>query len=342
MSPKRASDAGKALSRQMAHFSPKVVQTKRRMAHPVRRGRLWFLRNAFVGLLPFSSETGTGLGPGDALGQPSTSRRRREFAVVVALLVVVAVVSASLPGGWATPSASPNSSVLLADVVTPTATDTPLLDTPDPSPSPTPSESPSPSPSVSPSPVTPATPKKPTVYTFVALGDSLTAWPGGNPWPVRLDAADARLRMVHNAGVPGDLVGDMRARMNGDVFAYNPQVLLILGGTNDVGQGKSQTVAIANMRAIIVAAKARKIRVYLITIPPDSLPRMAASINTYNASLQSLANAYRLVLINIHDTLSTSTGVYQSKYTSDGIHFTVLGAQTVANLVYNRLHRLGY
>ena len=343
MSPKQGSEAGKAIARQMAHFSPKVIQTKRRMAHPVRRGPLWSLRNALAGLLPIANEPVPALGSGDAPAPSSTSRRRREFAVVLALLVVAAVISASLPGGWAAPSATPSASAILAAAATsPEPTDTPFLESPDPTPSDTPFESPSASPSTSPTAAPVVTPKKPTVITFVALGDSLTAWPSGNPWPVRLDAEDTRIRMIHNAGVPGDLVGDMRARLNSDVFYYNPQVLLILGGTNDVGKGLSQTAALANMKAIIVAAKARKIRVYLITIPPDSLTRLAGSIDTWNASLQSLANAYRIVLIDIHDYLSTPTGVYQSKYTSDGIHFSNLGAQTVANIIYGRLHHLGY
>jgi lysophospholipase L1-like esterase len=34
--------------------------------------------------------------------------------------------------------------------------------------------------------------------------------------------------------------------------------------------------------------------------------------------------------------------VYQTKFTSDGLHFNPLGAQTVANAIYSRIHRLGY
>lgn len=343
--PKHGADAGKALARQMAHFSPKVIQTKRRMAHPVRKGVLASVRNGFTGLLPIDNASAPTRGYIDSSGQYSTTRRRRrEFAVVLALLVVAAVVSASLPGGWATPESTSSFGPLGAGQASQDPTDVASLISEDPSPTDSPSDSPSASasPTAKPTPTPKKTPTPPKVYTFVALGDSLTAWPATDPWPTRLDAEDTRLHLAHNAGVPGDRVVDMLARMDKDVFAYNPDVLLILGGTNDIGKGFSQATAIANMKTIIIAAKARKIRVYLITIPPDSYSRMAGPIDAYNAALTNLGNAYRLVVINIHDVLSTTSGVYQKKYTVDGVHFTSLGTQVVANTIYARLHHLGY
>jgi lysophospholipase L1-like esterase len=69
---------------------------------------------------------------------------------------------------------------------------------------------------------------------------------------------------------------------------------------------------------------------------------MAAEIDALNAAIVQLGNAYRLIVIDIHTPLSTSTGVYQSQYTSDGMHFSGLGAQLVANTIYNRIHRYGF
>ena len=80
-------------------------------------------------------------------------------------------------------------------------------------------------------------------FTFDGL-----AWPEGDPWPTRLDAEDARLRLAHNAGIPGNLTSEMLARLNKDVFAYNPSVLFILGGTNDLGRNVSSATAISRIR----------------------------------------------------------------------------------------------
>jgi lysophospholipase L1-like esterase len=115
-----------------------------------------------------------------------------------------------------------------------------------------------------------------------------------------------------------------------------------MGGTNDLGQKVGQSTTIANLRAIIVAAKAKGITVFLMTIPPDSYPGMATEINSLNAAITHLGNVYKLTVIDVHAVLSTSGGVYVKKFTSDGLHFSDLGAQTVANTVYSRVHRLGY
>jgi lysophospholipase L1-like esterase len=40
--------------------------------------------------------------------------------------------------------------------------------------------------------------------------------------------------------------------------------------------------------------------------------------------------------------LSTSDGIYVGKYTVDGVHFSALGAQTVANTVQARVKRYGW
>jgi lysophospholipase L1-like esterase len=321
----------------MAHFSPKVTQSKRLMAHPVRRGPI----GAVAGFLSPAESRRTAATFGD--GKPRLGRRHRELAAVLALLVVATVISASVPGGWANSASSGGSSggsavtldQFLADAgptPTPTAdpTATAPLVLPVPSPSPSPSVTPKPKP-------TPAPP-----YRYVALGDSLTAWPSGSPWPTRLDAKDARLQLVHNAGVPGDTTAQMLARFNKDVADYSPQVLFILGGTNDMSKGVPQATTIANLQAIIVAAKAKKMHIFLVTCPPIKYSNWARKIISLNAAILHLANSYRIVLIDIHTPLANSSGNYQAKYTVDGVHFTDLGAQTVANVMYSRIHRLGY
>jgi lysophospholipase L1-like esterase len=341
----------------MAHPDQKVAQSARRMAHPVRHGPIWWLRRAVAAVRP----NPTGAGPSSAAARfllrfMPKNRRRWELGTVLVLLVAAAAISASMPGGWAAqPSASP-SPALLANLTSvdpaaaPSNTHSPAETSPDPTlPPPSPSQSPSASASASPLPSptpkpTAAPTKKPVakVYTFVALGDSLTAWPADSPWPSRLDAEDGNLQLVKNAGVPGDTTAQMLARLNSDVFAYKPEVLFIMGGTNDLGHSISQSTTIANLRAIIVAANAKGIRITLITIPPNAYTGMAAEIDSLNAAITSLGNAYKLVVIDIHTPLSQPAGTYWPKYTSDGLHFSAAGAQVVANTIYNRIHRYGF
>jgi len=307
-------------------------------------------------------EDGAAGGPGH-LGRRLIPREphRREFAAVLVLVLVACTLSASLPGVWAAhpgssdPGTSDPGDQALAnldpadpassasdpiDSFSPPPTGEPT-DTP-PAPSDDPSNGPTPVPTPTPTKAPKPTPRK--VYTFVALGDSLTSGYGdpGPSWPSRLDSQDPYLRLLHNAGVPGDLTADMRNRLNSDVLAYKPDVLFVMGGTNDIGRYVSPATTIANLRAIIVAAKAKGITVVMMTIPPDSYPSWAGQINSLNSQIVHLANSYVLAVVDVHAALSTSDGVYVGKYTVDGVHFSALGAQTVANTVQARVKRYGW
>ena len=327
----------------MTQPDPKVAQASRRMVHPIRRSPLTVLGGAFGALSSTITETGLGGSAAKFIRRLAPkSQRRLELTAVLALLVAATAISASLPGARTEPPAASSSASIVASLASadPTASDSPTPAAASLEPT---LSSPSPSPTASPRP-------KPTaqkqvaakVYTFVALGDSLTAWPSDAPWPTHLDAEDANLRLVNNAGEPGDTTAQMLARLNSDVFAYQPEVLFIMGGTNDLGYGIGQATTIANLRAIIAAADRKGIRIDLMTVPPDAYPDMAAKIDSLNAAIVQLGNAYKLVVIDIHTPLSTSAGVYVPKYTSDGLHFSALGAQIVANTIYARIHRYGF
>jgi lysophospholipase L1-like esterase len=79
----------------------------------------------------------------------------------------------------------------------------------------------------------------------------------------------------------------------------------------------------------------------MLLVPPDSYTSMAARIDSLNAAIVNLANSQKVVYVDIHAPLTNGNGVYYPKYTSDGLHFSDLGAQTVANTIRARIRRLG-
>jgi lysophospholipase L1-like esterase len=349
--PPAEGESGGPKAQDMAHPDPKVIQAKRQMAHPVRRKPLTPPSGGLAALLPNTSDPGLyGASARFVARLKPRQGRRRWLAVAMAAVVVAAALAAGMPGGWSgAASASPSPDLANGAPVDPTHSPTPSISADPASPDPTPSAAPSASatPTMGPT-ITPpaAPPTKPVIkiFTFVTLGDSLTSGYGdpGPAWPVRLDAEDANLRLVHNSGVVGDKTADMWNRLNKDVFAYDPNVLFILGGTNDLGHGYGESATISNLKAIILAARAKSIHIFMMTIPPDSYAGMAGKIDSLNAAIVHLANDYRIVVIDIHAALSTASGVYVPKYTVDGLHFSAAGAQVVANTVYARIHRLGY
>jgi lysophospholipase L1-like esterase len=278
-------------------------------------------------------------------GLPFGVSHMKEIAAVLTMVVVAGALSAGLPGASAAgPGASPSPIVIVAD-----ATRTDIAPSESPTDEPTPADSPTVEPTDAPSPVASATPTKApvkpataTVFTYVTLGDSLTAWPSGGAWPARLDSEDKHLTLLHNSGVPGDTTAMMLARFDRDVLAYHPSLLFIMGGTNDLGHNIPVATTVANLRAIVVKAKKAGIGVFMLRVPPTAWLSGKDAIDYLNDQIFQMAYSLKVITIDTHAPLSTSTGVLASKFTTDGVHFTALGAQTLANSVYNRIKGYGY
>jgi len=151
----------------------------------------------------------------------------------------------------------------------------------------------------------------PAPRTFVVLGDSLSVWAFAShgtrasttgAWPSLLAGMDSDLKLVHNAGVPGNTTTQMLARLRRDVFAYHPDILFVLGGTNDAGDDFAVSTTVANLRKIVEAARAQGIEVVLLTIPPNNALRSSrlARLRQTNTALIALGKADGI-------TVSTST-----------------------------------
>ena len=191
----------------------------------------------------------------------------------------------------------------------------------------------------------PSTPR-----TFVALGDSLTAWafaPGSTSpgaagvWPSVLAHQDSSLVLVNNAGIPGNTTSQMLSRLGRDVLAYKPDVLFLMGGTNDIGLDMSIANAVANIRRIVETARANGITVILMTIPPvnGDYNYRTANRAEYNADLADLASQEGIMLVDVFSALATANGYLAPEYSAfDGLHLSQQGEQAVAETVYLALH----
>ena len=168
-------------------------------------------------------------------------------------------------------------------------------------------------------------------YTIVALGDSLMAGFGlrrSEAFPARLDArlkaARFPIRIV-NAGLSGDTSAEALARFDFAVPQGSNGLLLAIGA-NDMLQGLSPAAAQRNIEAIIVRAKARRIRIALLG--------MRAPTNW--------GTAYRTAFDAIYPTLARKHNVPLDPFVlegvalnpalnqADGIHPTPLGADRIA------------
>ncbi len=88
--------------------------------------------------------------------------------------------------------------------------------------------------------------------TIVCFGDSLTFGTGAGTdedYPSRL--ASLLGREVINSGVPGNTTADALKRLEHDVLAHNPRVVLITLGGNDLMHDVPRDEAFENLEAIV-------------------------------------------------------------------------------------------
>ncbi len=105
---------------------------------------------------------------------------------------------------------------------------------------------------------------------IIAFGDSLTSGTGatsGKDYPSQLSGIISR--PVINAGVPGDTTASALKRLEKDVLAYSPDIVLITLGGNDLKNGIRADDAFENLKMIVNLIHNQGARVIIggLTIP---------------------------------------------------------------------------
>jgi lysophospholipase L1-like esterase len=101
--------------------------------------------------------------------------------------------------------------------------------------------------------------------TIVAFGDSLVEGRGATPGQDFVSVLSARLgRPIINAGRSGDTTGAALARLESDVLARNPRVVIVLLGGNDFLRRVPREQTFANLASIVERIRARGAAVVLV------------------------------------------------------------------------------
>lgn len=168
---------------------------------------------------------------------------------------------------------------------------------------------------------------------IVPFGDSLIAgssafnngvWQFGNGFAeLSIYRAGPQYQLVSNAGVAGDHTSQMLARIYTDVLAFNPDVVYLLGGTNDLAIGMTNAAKASmmnNLEKMVRIFLKAGVEVFLMTPPPNNTNFQAAKDVQY--FYYALAQYYNLPLADMYRmTVDPATnGQYLSGYSSDGTH----------------------
>lgn len=168
--------------------------------------------------------------------------------------------------------------------------------------------------------------------TILAFGDSLTYGYGADTTQSYPEQLSQRLNMaVINAGVSGERSKQGLKRLSALLNKYQPQLLLLCHGGNDVLKKQNLNSMKNNLAGMIEMAQSRDIQVVLISVPGATL--FLPDIKQY----QELAEQYNIPLENniIKDVLK------QPSLHSDAIHPNAQGYQLIAEAIYTLLEENG-
>lgn len=199
---------------------------------------------------------------------------------------------------------------------------------------------------------------------FLAFGDSIT-YGRCHTSPRECDPYTVRLRQlleeryakqsftITTSGAPGENASDDIApvspnvpgqdRLPRDFDRYNPEVLLLMEGTNDLINGppaEAVGFAEAALDQMVIRAKERGIEVFLATIPPQRYPpppgtrdrsASGALVQPLNDRIRAIAAARGVHLVDIYAAMNADLA---GTISEDNLHPTELGLRVIGETFF--------
>ena len=163
---------------------------------------------------------------------------------------------------------------------------------------------------------------------IICFGDSLTFGSGAPPdksYPAQL--AEMIGKPVINSGVPGDTTDMALRRLERDVLAKSPRIVMITLGGNDLKNGVDKNIAFRNLKEIVAAIQASEALVVLGGI------KLLFWDRGYEEEYEKLAAETGALLIP--DILGGLMG--NEELMHDTIHPNAAGYQIMAKKFYARI-----
>ena len=163
---------------------------------------------------------------------------------------------------------------------------------------------------------------------------------------------DAKYELT-GAGISGNKVYDLYLRMDSDVLAKNPDVVVIWIGVNDVwhktssGTGTDADKFQRFYEAIVKKLQARKVRVYLVTPATigektDNSNPQDGDLNQYSKIIRKLTTDFNCGLIDLrkdfldYNIRNNPDNKEYGVLTTDRVHLNETGNQFVAQKMFDK------
>jgi lysophospholipase L1-like esterase len=176
--------------------------------------------------------------------------------------------------------------------------------------------------------------------SIAALGDSITAgYRTEDAYPARLGAW--RGVPVHNFGKSGDTTEGMLSRLPALLETGPlPQVVIVMGGTNDIGRGWPAARTLANLETIVRQVREAGRQPVLVCPPPAGvLPELAQ--RALRHGIRDYASRSGVRAVDPWDALEDRAhpGRMRAELAMDGLHPSAQGQLVLAREI---AHGLGW
>lgn len=186
--------------------------------------------------------------------------------------------------------------------------------------------------------------------TVVCFGDSLTAGyidgvryaPYGQFLQERLGERGS----VIVRGQNGELTESMVRRFSSDVLVHKPSHVIVLGGTNDLGQGLSPEQILGQLRLIYQELEDAKVQGIALNIPsvlPENpheewVSQAIKAREEVNELIRQECLARDILYLDLFtETSSAPEKTLLEALSSDGLHFNEEGYKTIAAFIWDHV-----
>ncbi|PKL00883.1 MAG: hypothetical protein CVV56_03500 [Tenericutes bacterium HGW-Tenericutes-1] len=175
---------------------------------------------------------------------------------------------------------------------------------------------------------------------IVFLGDSLTDG-------FDLNAYFSSDLVIYNRGIGGDKTDGVFARLESNVLAIEPSIIVLLIGINDIHGGRSLEAIEKNYRKILdkIQEELPECDVYIESLYPTNTMIYSHftdywdDILLFNTTLQTLALEYNYVYMDVYTELLDGEELNRS-FTFDGLHLNSDGYHIVSDVIVTYVNQL--
>jgi len=199
-----------------------------------------------------------------------------------------------------------------------------------------------------------------TTPVIVCFGDSLTAG-YQSPQPFQSHAPETPYGLVLQerlgsrarvevSGVCGEVTGEMVLRYRATVLARRPTVVILLGGTNDLGWNAEPAEIMRNLIKLYEQARAASIVPVPVTVPSIRIEADARQLEVrswldehiqrrrrLNGLIADYATAKGLPWFDLFtETAEPGSLLLAAPYSNDGLHLSTSGYRLFGNRLYEQ------